>query len=264
MKPDDLRELAANPRFVIGIYNYCDCWCERCSLSQRCLNFAMQQAEADANLEARDLLDPEFWSRLQQMFHNTIEMLQAEATARGMNLDAAKSRTSAPTHAGNQRISQNQPLARAAMAYAKTVDQWLADAKPLLEAKLAELTTEITLEIGDPQTEVSQLSEFTDIIQWYQYFIFVKLRRAIESRDQAEQDVQDRQLSKDSDGSAKVALIGMDRSIAAWAGLRTALGADETDSILGLLAQLAALRRETEKLFPQARAFRRPGFDTEV
>jgi hypothetical protein len=28
-----------------------------------------------------------------------------------------------------------------------------------------------------------------------------------------------------------------------------------------LLAQLAGIRRETEKLFPKARAFVRPGFD---
>ena len=31
--------------------------------------------------------------------------------------------------------------------------------------------------------------------------------------------------------------------------------------ILDLLAQLTALRRQTEKLFPEARAFVRPGFD---
>jgi hypothetical protein len=65
---------------------------------------------------------------------------------------------------------------------------------------------------------------------------------------------------RDSDGSAKIALIAIDRSIAAWSGLREALGEDG-DSILDLQAQLAAIRRETEKLFPKARAFIRPGFD---
>jgi hypothetical protein len=69
-----------------------------------------------------------------------------------------------------------------------------------------------------------------------------------------------KQFSKDSDGSAKIALIAMDRSISAWAGLREALG-DDPDGILDLLAQLAAIRRETEKLFPAARAFVRAGFD---
>ena len=66
---------------------------------------------------------------------------------------------------------------------------------------------------------------------------------------------------KDSDGSAKIALIGIDRCIATWSALRTALGPDETDGILDLLVQLSAIRRDTEKLFPRARAFVRPGFD---
>lgn len=62
-------------------------------------------------------------------------------------------------------------------------------------------------------------------------------------------------------GSAKIALTGMDRCIAAWSALRIALGPDEDDEILDHLAQLSAIRRETENLFPNARAFVRPGFD---
>jgi hypothetical protein len=66
---------------------------------------------------------------------------------------------------------------------------------------------------------------------------------------------------QDSDGSAKIALIAMDRSIGAWSGLRTTLAGADGDEILDLLVQLAAIGRETEKLFPHARAFVRPGFD---
>ena len=76
-----------------------------------------------------------------------------------------------------------------------------------------------------------------------------------------ETDEEMRAFPKDSDGSMEIALIAMDRSIAAWSGLRIALGPDDADGILDLLAKLAAIRRETEKLFPRARAFKRPGFD---
>jgi len=41
MNTDDLLNLADNPRFIPGIYNYCDRWCERCPLTARCLNYAM-------------------------------------------------------------------------------------------------------------------------------------------------------------------------------------------------------------------------------
>jgi hypothetical protein len=43
--------------------------------------------------------------------------------------------------------------------------------------------------------------------------------------------------------------------------LRVTLGTDQ-DGILDLLVRLAAIRRDAEELFPQARAFVRAGFDS--
>ena len=107
-----------------------------------------------------------------------------------------------------------------------------------------------------------EMTDFTDVIRWYQPFIYVKLCRAIGSRacEDLETDEEMKRFPKDSEGTAKIALIAMDRSISAWAGLRESLG-QEADGILELLAKLTALRRETERVFPDARAFVRPGFD---
>jgi len=69
-------------------------------------------------------------------------------------------------------------------------------------------------------------------------------------------------MPKDSDGSAKVALIGTDRSIAAWAGLQQHFP-EKADEILDFLLLLERIRKRTEKELPNARAFVRPGFDTE-
>ena len=65
---------------------------------------------------------------------------------------------------------------------------------------------------------------------------------------------------KDSDGSAKVALVGIDRSIAAWRMMQISLPERE-ESIVPLILQLERLRRRLEKGFPEARGFIRPGFD---
>ena len=67
-------------------------------------------------------------------------------------------------------------------------------------------------------------------------------------------------LSRHSDGSIKVALIGIDRSISAWRIMQIGLP-DKTDSIVPLLLALESLRQNTEKAFPHARDFIRPGFD---
>ena len=65
---------------------------------------------------------------------------------------------------------------------------------------------------------------------------------------------------RDQDGSAKVALLGIDRSILAWA-LFSQLEAF-TSTALPAMLTLDRLRRNVEKAFPKARPFVRPGFDT--
>lgn len=264
VKRHSLRELARDPRFIPGVYNYCDRWCERCPLSNRCLTYAMEQKRDDGDPAARDLANEQFWENLGDTFRDTSEMIREDAKARGIDLDDPKLRAEviAPERAERRQVAKNRPLARAAMAYGKAVDQWRENAKPLFEGKITELKTQVELEIGDPKAEAQRLSDFTDVVRWYQHFIYVKLCRALDSRasEELETDAERKQFPKDSDGSAKIALIAMDRSISAWAGLREALG-DGPDGLLDLLAQLAALRRQTEALFPEARSFIRPGFD---
>ena len=67
-------------------------------------------------------------------------------------------------------------------------------------------------------------------------------------------------MARDSDGSAKIALIALDRSLAAWANLLRHFSEKENET-LHLLAHLERLRRSLEAAFPAARAFIRPGFD---
>ena len=38
MDKHDLLKLAADPKYIPGIYNYCDRWCERCPFTSQCLN----------------------------------------------------------------------------------------------------------------------------------------------------------------------------------------------------------------------------------
>jgi len=45
MDKDRMDDLARDPRFIPGIYNYCDRWCERCAFTSRCMNYAMGEEE---------------------------------------------------------------------------------------------------------------------------------------------------------------------------------------------------------------------------
>jgi len=57
-----------------------------------------------------------------------------------------------------------------------------------------------------------------------------------------------------------VALIGIDRSISAW-GVLLKLFPESGEGILPLVTKLENLRKRLEAEFPQARDFKRPGFD---
>lgn len=265
IKRKSLQEMAQDPKFISGIYNYCDRWCERCSLSHRCLVYATERADEAADAPERDAANRKFWDKLQRNIRETMETVRADAKDRGIDLDDPKLQADVARQQRAERrlAAENLPLARMAKAYMTATGEWFDRCKPLLEAKVSELKTELELDIGDPGGDAEKLSDFTDVIRWYQHFIYVKLRRAIAGRasEDIETDEELKQFPKDSDGSAKIALMAMDRSIAAWSGLREALGGDGGDSILDLLAGLAKIRRETETLFPKARSFVRPGFD---
>ena len=97
------------------------------------------------------------------------------------------------------------------------------------------------------------------MVHWYQYQIYVKLMRAVRGDLEERPEILD-EFPKDSDGSAKVALIGIDRSIAAWGELQNRTPLHNSD-VLGILLHLERLRRKVERVFPDARAFIRPGFD---
>jgi hypothetical protein len=103
------------------------------------------------------------------------------------------------------------------------------------------------------------LDEMVEIIHWYQHFIYVKLMRAVRGTlGNAEEECEG--FPKDSDGSAKVALIAIDRSMAAW-GYMHQFFPSHRDQIMGIIVHLERLRNRTETIFPEVRHFVRPGFD---
>ena len=110
------------------------------------------------------------------------------------------------------------------------------------------------------QGAASPLAEALEIAARDCFFVYVKLRRALRGRDEAQhgESFDDHPIQNDWNGSAKVALISIDRSIVAWGVIAKAL---QDPDAAHIAAELRSLRRQTEKDFPNARKFRRPGFD---
>jgi hypothetical protein len=260
MNKEYIKKLAEDPRFIPGIYNYCDRWCEHCPLTLRCMNFALSEEQFD-DPQTRDINNKAFWQKLSEIFQVTMEMVEETAKEQGIDLDSLDVQSAAEEHEKNRDIAENHQCSRAAKAYGQMVNDWFNSAQELFDEKADDLSLQIRLELpnSNPAKEAAGLKNSLDIIRWYQHFIYVKLVRAITgSLEEVLHSVDE--FPKDSDGSAKIALIAIDRSIAAW-GQMSNYFPQRKDDIIDILVQLERLRRKVEELFPDARAFVRPGFD---
>jgi hypothetical protein len=261
MDKQRIKQLARNPQFIPGIFNYCDRWCERCPFTARCLNFALSE-EQFAEPESRDIYNKLFWQRLSEMFRLTREMLQDTLEMEGINLEDLEDDAEEDKNRRQRSSVRQDEAARAARAYGNLVDAWFEANSSLIQERRQELRDRVTFEPADA-SHLDQAAGFEDVLEilrWYQHQIYVKLMRAISGRSTEDMFLEDEVGQKDSDGSAKVALIGLDRSIAAWMALRDFLP-ERKDDLIDVLVQLDRLRRQIEHDFPQARAFVRPGFD---
>jgi len=216
-----------NGTFVAGVYNYCDQWCSYCPVTARCLAhrvFLERKARHDDDL-----------GDFSQVIAFTREVAAAAGTPTP-ELDALLS-----GNAAEQMTlpTIDDPLERLGHRYAADVSQFLRRRHWL-----------------PPDGWHADQPVPLDVIAWYHVLVPAKICRALIGAAQAARGHADRR--SDAHGSAKVALIGLDRSRAALAHL------DES-------ADVALTRRLADRLvsmiearFPDAREFARPGLDAPV
>ena len=261
MDKEQLKKLAKDPRFISGIYNYCDRWCERCEFTSRCMNYALDENEGGSS-ESEDINNKAFWDKLHGIFQVTFEMLEETADEMGIDLDALDDEEFEKQQEQVDRFVKSRPYTKAAFSYTETVKNWFDSNRVLLGNKAEELLSLAQAQIPGvrPDEEALKIQDCLEVVRWYQHQIYVKLCRAASGTIRGE--LEDSEYApEDANGSAKVAIIGIERSIAAWAGLLNHFP-DNEQSILSILVMLKGLLRQVDSAFPDARAFLRPGFDT--
>ncbi len=247
MKRDRLKKLAAEKRFIPGVYNYCDRWCERCPLTSRCLNFSISQEEFP-DPEAQDIRNKAFWNKLSETLAESLELLKEGAKKWGIDLETLDSTEDIENIKAKDVAAKNHLLFRAAKRYIEIVEDWFKERETLFFETVAAAREGVSLD------------ETLEVIRWYQYFISAKIIRAVRGKVEDDEEGDD-EFPRDSDGSAKIALIAIDRSIAAWAVIRHYV-TDDAKGVIDAIAFLDSLRQAVEKTFPNARSFIRPGFDS--
>lgn len=229
--------------YIDFISSYCDRWCERCALTSRCSVYAVQVATAmcdgdfAAGLELAVGAPPprdaaasrrreEFLAELDNCEPSREELAQVEREWR----------------ARDERVEES-PIVTRSEVVSLLAHRWLRDHRDCAS-----------------QTADAVLTEALEIASWDCFFIQVKLRRALNSRDEAAHGgrFDTDPIQNDWNGSAKVALISIARSLKAWDVIADLLHDSKARHIA---EELAALRGEVERVFPRAWTFIRPGFD---
>jgi hypothetical protein len=268
MRKSALRELAESREFISGIYNYCDRWCERCPFTARCLVYATEKADdVSADPEVHDINSAKFWDRLESVFQEAHEMIREWAEEAGLDLETVETEAAATDREQHKEDAESHELSLSARRYAEMVQRWLID-EFAVETQVHDDTTGKSKNTEDD----FDISDAIEVIRWYQFFVAAKLFRALMGREDSVPEDEpaaddpfpntefDRNGNDDSDGSAKIALIGIDRSSSAWRVMQSSLP-EKADSIRPILVELERMRRAAEQTFPEARGFIRPGFD---
>ena len=245
--------MSSSHPFIDGIFNYCDRWCERCEMTRYCRVCATEKAVEAAS--KTELMNKEFWRKLDEQLGLTVretnegleEMLAVEPPTDEEMAEYERERDWA------ELVIQSADLMQAADTYCEAAHAWIGTHQALHEAGLPPLD-ERELPSGMDEEAVDAVS----VVGWYHVQIYVKLHRALDGKRENGWD--DNRVQNDWNGSARVALLGLERSMTAWSILRDRFP-NERREIVRLIARCGLIRRILLEEFPDVRAFLRPGFD---
>src|SRR3989339_931006 len=142
MLKDRLKNIGEDPKYIPGVYNYCDRWCERCPFTSRCLNYEISE-EHFAEPGSRDMNNELFWKKLSETFQATLELVQEMMEEQGIDIDTIDTE---PIKRRERRIDKevdNNELIVSARDYGKIAGEWFESTKNLFLEKEIDLNKKV-------------------------------------------------------------------------------------------------------------------------
>lgn len=238
-----LKQIASHPDIVPGIYNYCDRWCERCPLATRCTVYHMENRMRSSEKGSEQIDNT--WEDVSTMLSLAAKLLNEQMEEMGIDVEELEgmAKNIEPDSEYNPKEARAVKLAK---EYSTSLAEWIkANRDSLLEKH--------QLLDGIQSPNSSKLADAFEVIQYYMILVSSKTFRAFLHSPNDE-------LPDDSQGTAKVALIIIDRSMASWVKAFEIIPQLEDDA-LKFLSLLSRVKNEILSRFPRAMDFVRPGFD---
>jgi hypothetical protein len=232
--------------FIPSIHNYCDAWCEKCAFTLKCSVFSLKP-ELDETQDDGGKTISERFQEIEDLLVNSFFPENEENSGADIVFGQEEAEGQEDLIRERRKMKQN-PLAKSTLAYAEK-------ANLLLQAIIKTCSREYTKWVGSE--DAARIFDAFQTVCWYHILIYPKVLRALSGYYEIDKD---EFIEEDMNGSAKVTLIAIDRSIEAFNVLQDLLEVNETEMV-GCVGQLIDLGNDLEKYFPDARKFRRPGFD---
>lgn len=240
-----------------GIYNYCDSWCERCSFSDRCINFSTREEYNISENNDEKSIEASLNSAY-KMFEDLVDFLKEEADKKGINLTEEVDTTK---YESAKDKAYSHPLSNKSYKYFHLVRDWFKSREDIVTKQADEFMKFAELGLNEEKLEnnVHIFQESMEVIQWYFTLIRVKIIRALLTKYDSTYEDSEFKFEQ-VNTSAKIALIGCEKSLSAWKTMYDFLTEDE-DKILQILSYLDNLIKEIKIEFPEVKDFKRPYFD---
>jgi len=239
---EQFQKIRATRELISGIHNYCDRWCERCAFTARCSVFAIAEEEERIHKESKEP-EKDLAEYVGSMLQDAIGLLNDMAMEHGIDLNTLEDDDSELRNPGKENY-----LVRKADEHSTWLMKWFENNKDRLSEILATLEEESL-------NDYMILNDAIEVLKWYIHFIAVKFSRAV--MPPFEDSPEGRY---DGNGSAKIAIIAVNRSMDALMLLLRFIS-DEEDHLLEGLVRLERIKKRALKDFPEALDFKRPGFD---
>lgn len=238
-----LKQIASHPDIVPGIYNYCDRWCERCPLATRCTVYHMENRMRSSE-EGGEQID-NAWEDVSTMLSVAAKLLYEQIEEKGIDIDELEA-IAKDIKPDSKYNPKEAPAVKLAKEYSTSLAEWIKLNRDKVLKKHQQLVDILSSKSGS-------IADAFEVIQYYMILVSSKTYRAfLHSPNDG--------LPDDSRGSAKVALIIIDRSMASWVKVFEIIPELE-DDVLRFLALLSKVKKEILLRFPNAMDFVRPGFD---
>ncbi|MBN2614606.1 MAG: hypothetical protein JXR71_02845 [Bacteroidales bacterium] len=248
---------------IPDIYLYCDRWCERCAFASRCEACHVDDTVLRSEpLSFYDQKNKEFWLSLEANYPAVVESVQRVAIDQKQNLDEFEGmRVRSGYNLFHAKVIKN-PLLSAGRTYEDTVDDWLdqQSEQGILQMQdfIPGSVFQYVSETISPE-EKEHVNHWIEVIMRYQLQLFLKLSRTFYIQSKEEEGGTQAEGLPASKGSAKTALVMMQRSLVSWFLVKDYFS--DKAGIENIMLHLYRMIRRLEADFPDVMKFIRTGLD---